>query len=322
MRRIISLQIVIFFLLGALGSFGQEEIKFDEKAQKSMVENRDCLQCHGNKKYTYHNPESDRDITASMCSERRIDSTQYYISNHRSFKCTSCHSADYSTFPHPGELRMEEKYKCNDCHGGDEDWAKFKFDEIEEEYNLSVHSTTFDESFSCWMCHNPHEYHITARSEENIVHTIAYDNGICLDCHANASRFQLLTDNKQPDVVSLHGWLPNQALHFTKVRCIECHAEVREDILVAHNIRPKEEAVKNCIECHNSDSRLMSTLYKHTVREARVQGGFLNSAIVSQGFVIGANRNTYLNQWSLYIFLSALGVLLIHTIFRIILKSK
>lgn len=322
MKHIIQLTLITCMLLGITTVVAQEPMKLDEKAQKNLEANRECLQCHGNKSYVYHNPDLDRDIKASMCSERRIDSTEYYISNHRSFKCTGCHSAEYSTFPHPGALRMEEKYKCNDCHGGDEDWAHFSFDQIEEEFNLSVHSAKFDESFSCWMCHNPHEYHITARNEENIIQTIAYDNGICLNCHANPTRFQLLSDKKYPDVVSLHDWLPNQALHFGKVRCIECHAEVREDILVAHNIRPKEEAIKNCVECHSSNSRLMSTLYKHTVREARVEGGFLNSAIVSQGFVIGANRNTYLNQWSLYIFLAALGVLLVHTIFRIILKSK
>lgn len=322
MKALLKLLFTGLLTLSMLGTFSQEQPVYDEKAQKSMADNEACLQCHGQRNYTYHNPELGRDIKANMCSERLVLASEYYISNHRSFKCVGCHSEDYSKFPHPGELRMEAKYNCNDCHGGDEDWAHFKFDEIEEEFLLSVHSTKHDESFSCWMCHNPHEYHITARTEENIIKTIAYDNGICLSCHANSSRYQLIVDKDHPDVIESHSWLPNQALHFGKVRCIECHAEIREDILVAHNIRPKEEAVRNCVECHSADSRLMTTLYKHTVKEGRISGGFLNSAIVDQGFVIGANRNTYLNQWSLYIFLGVLGILLVHTAFRIILKSK
>jgi hypothetical protein len=41
-----------------------------------------------------------------------------------------------------------------------------------------------------------------------------------------------------------HEWLPNQQLHFGSVRCIECHAVIQKDILVAHQIKPKEKAVK------------------------------------------------------------------------------
>ena len=33
-------------------------------------------------------------------------------------------------------------------------------------------------------------------------------------------------DNKKPQIVQIHSWLPNQDLHFKHVRCIECHTEV------------------------------------------------------------------------------------------------
>ncbi|MEZ5197441.1 MAG: cytochrome c3 family protein [Bacteroidales bacterium] len=143
------------------------------------------------------------------------------------FSLHDCHSYDYNDFPHSGELRMEESYNCIDCHGGDETWADYNFERIDEEFHTSVHSTKHSEEFTCWMCHNPHEYKITARTNDNLKETIVYDNEICMSCHTDINKYQLISFKDNPNIIDQHEWLPNQAVHFLNVRCIECHARLR-----------------------------------------------------------------------------------------------
>jgi len=214
---------------------------------------------------------------------------------------------------------MEAKPNCLDCHGGDEKYAKFHFENIEKEFQESVHSEKHSEDFTCWMCHNAHTYKINARPNENVRQTIAYDNAICLGCHGNITKYQLLTDKQNPNLITKHGWLPNQVLHFQSVRCIECHTKKMNDsTLVAHNILPKSQAVKKCAECHSSNSVLMASLYKYQVKEIRNAKGFFNSIFMSNSHVIGANRNFSLNMISIIIFGCVIIGIIIHTVLRII----
>ena len=286
---------------------------------KNAAENENCLKCHGQSKYTYENAESGKSVTKLMYAELIIDRALFYESNHREFKCIDCHSEDYGTFPHPGNLRMETKANCIDCHGGDEQYAKFHFENIDTEFQESVHSAKHSEDFTCWMCHNAHTYKITARTSENIKQTITYDNAICLECHGNLTKYQLLTDKQNPNLIVKHEWLPNQVLHFQSVRCIECHTKKMDDsTLVAHNILPKTKAVKNCTECHSSNSILMAALYKYQVKEVRSARGFFSSVFASESYAIGANRNFYLNMISIVIFGFVIIGIAIHTVLRIL----
>jgi hypothetical protein len=279
-------------------------------------DNERCLKCHGQAKYEYANENLGLQIKALMCSERIIRRDEFYDSNHKSFSCTDCHSEQYTTFPHAGELRMEQKLNCLDCHGGDENFAKYHFEEIDSEYVQSTHYKLEKEGFSCWKCHNPHSYKISVRNSTNLKETIAYDNAICLNCHSDFSRFQLLTEREEINLIQKHDWLPNQAAHIANVRCIECHTKINDSIPVSHQIRPKAEAVKRCNECHSRNSILMASLYKFESKEQR-KDGFFNGIILNESYVIGANRNEYLNLISLVIFLGVLGVIAIHIIFRI-----
>jgi predicted CXXCH cytochrome family protein len=279
-------------------------------------DNERCLKCHGQAKYEYTNENLGRQVKALMCSERIIKRDEFYDSNHKSFSCTDCHSEQYTTFPHPGELRMEQKYNCMDCHGGDEKFARYHFEEIEAEYQQSVHYKLEQDGFSCWKCHNPHSYKISVRNSNNLKETIAYDNAICLSCHSDFNRFQLLTDRQEINLIKKHDWLPNQTAHIANVRCIECHTKINNDVPVAHQIRPKAEAVKRCNECHSQNSILMASLYKFESKAQR-RDGFFNGIILNESYVIGANRNEYLNLLSLIIFIGVLGVIAVHIIFRI-----
>jgi hypothetical protein len=284
-----------------------------------LEKNERCFKCHGQSKYEYTNDNLGRQVKAMMFSERVISRNDFYRSNHKSFSCTDCHSEDYSKFPHPGELRMEQQYNCIDCHGGDEKFAQYKFEAIESEYQSSVHFKLEEEGFTCWKCHNPHTYKISVRNNINLKETILYDNNICLNCHANYDRFQLLSEREEVNILAKHDWLPNQSTHFKSVRCIECHSEVNNDVPVSHLINPKEKAVRKCNECHSQNSLLMSSLYKFQLKEQR-KDGFFNGVILNESYVIGANRNQYLNIFSLIIFGIVILIIGGHIFFRLIRK--
>ncbi len=85
---------------------------------------------------------------------------------------------------------------------------------------------------------------------------------------------------------------------------------------------PIADAVKNCTECHSSDSRLMATLYKFRSQEERRNDGFVNGVILNQSYVIGANRNYYLNRLSLVLFGLVLLLVSFHAILRLTIKHS
>jgi cytochrome c3-like protein len=325
--RIIILLILIL-VSGSLASatssrFTQEDPEaIDTTTFVSPYEedNNRCFKCHGQVRYEYLNENLGRTVKANMYSERIVNRAAFYSSNHKNFSCTDCHSEEYVTFPHNGDLRMEQNFNCIDCHGGDESYAQYHFEDIEVEYQESVHFKLEDEGFSCWKCHNPHSYAIKIRNKDNFKEAISYNNAICLNCHSDYSRFQLLSDRVEVNFIAKHDWLPNQSLHLANIRCIECHTKINDSIPVAHLIMPKEEAVRLCNECHSKNSILMASLYKFESKEQR-RDGFFNGIILNESYVIGANRNEYLNLLSLLIFMGTIGVIGIHIFFRI-RKSK
>lgn len=318
---------VVIFVLAYFGN--PKQVPFESRIRriadsvdlskfKNSSANENCLKCHGQSKYSYEGKDDRKKFTKRMYSELVIERNVFYQSNHREFKCIDCHSEDYEFFPHAGNLRMEAMPNCLDCHGGDEKYAQFHFENIEKEFQESVHSAKHSDDFTCWMCHNAHSYAINARTNENIRKTIAYDNAICLSCHSDITRYQLLTDNENPNLIQKHDWLPNQQLHIQSVRCIECHTKkINDSTLVAHGILAIKEAVKNCTECHSTSSVLMASLYKYQVKEIRTTRGFFAGILSVDSSVIGANRNFYLNMVSLVLFGLVLIGIMVHAILRI-----
>ena len=295
----------------------EKPVNIDLSKFKNAAENEKCLMCHGQSKYSYANKESKKNVTKRMYSELIIKREVFYVSNHRGFKCTDCHSEDYITFPHDGKLRMEAKANCIDCHGGDEKYAKYKFEKIETEFQASMHSEKHSEDFTCWMCHNAHTYKINARTNENLKATITYDNLICLNCHSNITNYQLLTDKKKPNILQKHEWLPNQASHFTNVRCIECHAKNEDTLVVAHHIMPKNLAVRKCESCHSKNSILYASLYKYQISQNIQQKGWIKGVLFSETLTIGPDQNNLLNIISFIIFALTLMAVIIHAALRI-----
>jgi len=283
-----------------------------------VEDNEACFKCHGEIKFILEDVENDRSATKRMAPCKIVDRDKYYTSVHKSFSCTDCHSYDFMTFPHSMDLRFEENFLCMDCHGYDETYAHYHFESIEMEFQESIHNI---EDFTCWSCHDPHSYKAFMRNADDLEEAILFDNNMCLRCHADFDRFSQKTEREEIVIVESHDWLPNQTAHFANVRCIECHTEINDSILIAHKILPKTEAVQRCTECHSKDTRLLHTLYKFQSLEER-KGGFVNSIMLNNSYVIGANQNVWLNRLSLLVFGLTLLVIVFHSYLRIKKQKK
>lgn len=297
-----------------------EEVAEEEEVFYNKEDNAVCLRCHGNAFFEEENEEMGETIMRKMFRGLRIDTTAYYQGTHRQFFCTDCHSWDYNTYPHDRNLRLEYMATCLDCHGGDDTYAQYNFEGIQTEYEKSVHAEQPEGTFSCWSCHNPHNFRMQVRSEENIVKVVQHDNSMCLSCHGapDAPDFYMGTGLEM--IINQHDWLPSTENHFRKVRCIECHTDIEDEVLVPHNVVEKEMAVKRCDECHTRDSRLIHSLYKYRMQQDRVEKGFVNGVISSEGYVIGANRSTLVNWIGILLILGTFLGIGIHVIIRIIKK--
>jgi hypothetical protein len=285
--------------------------QFDKETEK-------CLNCHSAARYDLTDPETGETVNLKMYDELRIDPHLYITAAHGGFSCTDCHSPDYETHPHPLHVKFDFQYSCLDCHGYDDTYAQFHFETIEEEFDASVHSDRYIENFSCWSCHNPHTYRVTARERGRVIDIVAYNNSMCLNCHGDISHYAVLIEKQLTNMLSKHEWLPNQSLHFRKVRCIDCHAAVHEDILVAHHVLPADQAVRNCVDCHSTNSILLASLYKYQVVERRNKYGFFNAEVTSDAYIIGANRNYFFNIASIVIFGLVILAIAIHATLRYI----
>jgi hypothetical protein len=279
-----------------------------------------CFRCHTHQTFTFRNTLTETEVKRMMNPLYILDKNRFASGVHSKFKCTDCHSTGYSKYPHNAELKLEPLGTCLDCHGGDEKFAAFQFEKIDEQFQKSVHFHKSGTSFTCSKCHNQHYYQAKSRNSSEVAEIIGFSNEMCLTCHSNNSKFQLISDTLKPALSQIHEWLPNQELHFKNVRCLECHTRVVDSLAVSHNILPKEKALKNCIECHSKNSMLVASLYKYKNLQSRSEEGKLNTIISNKSYVIGAYQNVWLNYTSIVIFLLALAGISIHLIIRITKK--
>jgi len=284
--------------------------------------NHDCLKCHSQQTYSFHNEMMDTEAKRLMNPYFILDTTQLRNGVHHNFDCTDCHSYDYTTYPHTATLKLEPMATCLDCHGGDESFAKYEFEKIDEEFQKSVHYQVYGDNFTCAKCHNQHYYSPAARNSSSVLEIVDYSNKMCLSCHNDMNRFSLVSGETKPTVVAIHEWLPNQELHFQHVRCIECHTAVQDDLMVSHNILSKENAVRRCAECHSANSMLKASLYKYQNLQERAEDGTVLGMLSNENYVIGSHQIPILKTISLIIFFAAIAGVIIHLTFRIIIKKK
>jgi len=214
MKSSLLFAIVILLLFPGLKSQAQS---YDN------AQHHQCLKCHSNQSYSFFNSVKDKEEKRLMNPFLIIDTVALKQGVHHNFDCTDCHSSEYATYPHNGNLKLEPMNTCLDCHGGDSSFAKYRFEKIDEEFRKSVHFKVYGENFSCTKCHSQHTYVATARNSSNVLEIVDYSNKICLSCHNDMKKYSLVSGHENPKLVEIHSWLPNQELHFQHVRCIECH---------------------------------------------------------------------------------------------------
>lgn len=280
-----------------------------------------CLKCHSQQSYSFQNTVTNKEVKRLMNPYYIIDTVALRAGVHKQFDCTDCHSSEYATYPHQANLKLEPLSTCLDCHGGDAAFASYHFERIEEEFKKSVHFKISGENFSCTKCHSQHTYKATARNSSNVLEIVDYSNKMCLSCHNDMKKYKLVSGQNNPQLVKVHEWLPNQELHFQHVRCIECHTEVTDSLMVSHNILSKDKALRKCAECHSANSRLKASLYKYQNLQKRAEQGGIKLVTANESYVIGAHQTPILKITSIVIFIFTLIGILIHGFFRITKKK-
>lgn len=284
------------------------------------AQNHPCLKCHSNQAYSFTNELTSKVEKRLMNPYYILDTIAIRLGVHNKFDCTDCHSSEYSTYPHKSNLKLEPLNSCLDCHGGDESFASYQFEKINDEFHKSIHFKVYGDNFTCSKCHSQHTYKTTARTSNDVLEIVDYSNKMCLSCHNDMKKYQLVSGHENPKLVKVHDWLPNQELHFSHVRCIECHTEVVDSLNVSHNIQGKDKALKKCVECHSANSMLKASLYKYQNLQNRSVKGSLNTVLSNESYIIGTHQSPILKLLSIIIFLTALAGIIIHSIFRILKK--
>lgn len=295
-------------------------LAFSSKAQS--YENpgeHQCLKCHSNQSYSFLNSVSGKEEKRLMNPYLVIDTVALRQGVHSQFDCIDCHSGEYATYPHNANLKLEPMNSCLDCHGGD---ASYNFEKIDEEFKKSVHFKVYGENFSCSKCHNQHTYKPITRKSDNVLEIVSHSNNMCLSCHADMKKYQMVSGHENPKLVEVHEWLPNQELHFEHVRCIECHTQINDSLMVSHNVLNKENALKKCVECHSANSMLKASLYKYQNLQKRAAEKNGNVVLGSESYVIGSHQVPILKILSVIIFLMTVAGIIVHMFFRSINKKK
>lgn len=247
-------------------------------AEEAATDNAHCFRCHA------WEALADRDQGTGRLRDLHVAPALYQNSDHGRLNCRACHKEGYDTWSHESEGKAPAD--CLQCHR-DEGSLKFRMPAIEQQVAKDVHARV-DGGMGCFSCHDPHRFNAAALGRLDTGARVALSNGICFQCHASAPGSEL---------VRHHAWLPGSDRHWQAVRCVECHTP--EEGRVSHGIEPAKRAERRCEACHSQDSMLLAKLYRHRALEERERGGFVNSVVLNDAYVIGMTRNRLLDWASL-----------------------
>ena len=303
--------ILIFRILAAAGAtmmlpalspaeeaddFGLTEID-PELPQKIKRWNADCLSCHS-RQGIESPPRQGMDM--ALLAKLLVEQQRFEHSDHGKMACKDCHTDAYVPYPHLPNAKKQIK-GCVECH---QNPART----IQPEFKASAHFKEHSDRFTCLSCHDSHTMRKASRLET--AHLAArQDNAMCRSCHDDDARYSALKlpgskpQSRRPDMAETHDWLPNLDLHLAATRCIDCHSPAADAGALSHEVQGKDKALRRCEACHGSDTELARRLYKRMLLDKPgSEGGFANAALLSEIYVVGANRNAWLE-------LGAAGVL-------------
>ncbi|WP_165354686.1 cytochrome c3 family protein [Tropicimonas sp. IMCC6043] len=300
----------------------QEDAKPSPEAVAAVnAKNAECLSCHTEAGAVTADPTI---VDLEALSKVLIDPVAMQASNHTGMTCISCHVGSYEGFPHSGPLQevpgRHETLDCVECHSL-QTWR------IEPQVAHGAHGQNpkVFERFDCNSCHDSHVFQSASKLKDP-VEIIAQDNGMCLSCHDSELRFAEFTAGiipvpEQPDINVIHQFLADPERHWSSVRCIECHTPASETptLNISHKILTKEEARRDCVTCHSADTHLSASLYRYAAEQRDAEdAGFENAQLLSKAYVVGATRNTKVDQLGMALLALILAGIALHILGRVI----
>lgn len=287
-------------------SFALEPVDPD-RPEKIRKWNAECYACHSEAGLKSP-PRADMDL--KKLADMLITANGFDNSVHTGMACKECHANGYVEYPH-GQSEKSLIKPCLECHPQ-------RGKEIVAEFKKSIHTKDHADKFTCVSCHEAHYMQVTEKivSPRRIVEQ---DNSFCIDCHESEYLYsQIVPTKKLPNLNKVHSWLPNSELHWTAVRCVDCHTP-QASAGISHEIQPKDRAERQCASCHSADSSLRTRLYRHLAREDRLSKvGFVNGFILTDAYVVGATRNEWLDKAGMWAVSITIVGLLLHGLVRIL----
>ncbi|MBF0272393.1 MAG: cytochrome c3 family protein [Magnetococcales bacterium] len=257
-------------------------------SQAAPPKDQACLRCHGMPTLSY------RDPATGGLRNLAIDPKTMALSDHKNLSCRDCHAAGFEVYPHFEEARRE-RLECLNCHQNNQKFPRALFESIERSFTRSIHYQSMQDSFTCFSCHNPHDFRkLSGQTRESLNAMVTRDNGMCRHCHDSPEGIVGRTGRLFSSLSQTHAWLPETERHWSKVRCVECHTG-GDSARGSHFILSRNHAVRACEACHSQDSILATKLYRHRTREERRNAGFLHSVVMNDAYVIGMTRNQWLD---------------------------
>lgn len=264
--------------------FGLEE-KDPELPGKIRAWNADCLSCHSEAGLKSP-PRQGMDM--ALLAKLLVDHPRFEASDHGKMACKDCHSEAYVPYPHRPNAKAQIK-GCEPCH---QQPAKA----IVPEFKASKHFKDHTARFTCLSCHDSHTMRKAAKLPTAQA-AARQDNHQCLACHDDDRRYLALMkpETRRPEMSKVHDWLPELALHLDHIRCVDCHSPVA-DMALSHEVQGKDKAVRRCEACHAEQGELGRRLYKPMLIDRPGEaGGFANAALLTEVYVVGANRNRWID---------------------------
>ncbi len=290
----------------------------------AVVDNGACLRCHRMTTLGY------RDKTTGHLVNLAIDNHALQSSSHKKLACSRCHSGEgYDEFPHePPEAtdgsvatagHKSKRPRCPDCHQKEPKFQKYRFEKIARQVEKSVHHGKASGFMGCFSCHDPHNFQVGSQKSD-MADRVKVANQICLSCHAAEDRVVAGVAPALHALKASHRWLPNTERHWKVVRCVDCHTPKPGTVI--HTVLPAKQANRACVACHTGDSILLSQLYRHQMLQERQKGGFINSMVMNDAYIIGMTRNRWLDIMSVAMLALTLAGLAAHGFGRWLAAKK
>jgi hypothetical protein len=270
--------------------FGLTEVD-PELPQKIRKWNTDCLSCHSLQGLAAP-PRQGMDM--ALLAKLLVEQERFEHSDHGKMACKDCHTEAYVPYPHLSNAKKQIK-GCVECH---QNPSKT----IQPEFKASAHFKEHSDRFTCLSCHDSHTMRKASRLETARL-AARQDNAMCQSCHDDDARYMALKlpaskpATPRPDMAKTEDWLPQFDLHLAATRCIDCHSPAVDVGPLSHEVQGKDKALRRCEACHGGDTELGRRLYKRMLLDKPgSEGGFANAALLTEVYVVGANRNQWL-EW-------------------------